>query len=338
MQSSNVLFREKLSPVSLTVCAYYASAEKLMRRLLALQQELLPVFDVTLDCLHGKGFGTEVDHVRLIQAMVANQESYFDPVGIPVHDVLHASFEPDVEILCRLATHRLAFVTVPKVDGLANDKWTLFAVNRRARFTGRVTLPVHVVVETQSALADAFAIAALLRVQTLSFGIMDFVSSHYGAIPFSAMRSRGQFGHPLMVRANFEIAAACYAYGKIASRNVTTEIKDSAFVANDATHAADEFAYSRMWSIDSDQIKPNLTSFTRRISEVDDPSAILIGAQAHKWGPIHHNGTLHDRPTAGITRSFCSVRKPATYRLRNSPRRSSHLARHITPAVGSILE
>jgi len=67
---------------------------------------------------------------------------------------------------------------------------------------------------------------------------MDFVSAHYGAIPGNAMRSPGQFTHPLVVRAKLEIAAACHAHGKVPSHNVTTEIKDSAVVANDASRAA----------------------------------------------------------------------------------------------------
>jgi citrate lyase subunit beta/citryl-CoA lyase len=93
---------------------------------------------------------------------------------------------------------------------------------------------VHVLIETHGALRDAFDIAALPQVECLSFGIMDFVSAHYGAIPASAMRTPGQFTHPLVVRAKLEMAAACHAHGKVASHNVTTEIKDSAVVANDA--------------------------------------------------------------------------------------------------------
>lgn len=92
-------------------------------------------------------------------------------------------------------------------------------------------------IETHGALTDVQAIAALSQVECLSFGIMDFVSGHHGAIPANAMHSPAQFTHGLVVRAKLEIAAACHAHGKVPSHNVTTEIRDMAIVANDATQA-----------------------------------------------------------------------------------------------------
>jgi citrate lyase subunit beta/citryl-CoA lyase len=109
------------------------------------------------------------------------------------------------------------------------------------------------------------------------------------------MRSPGQFTHPLVTRAKLEIAAACHAHGKAPSHNVTTEIKDTAIVANDANRAALEFGYTRMWSIHPDQIKPILKSLAPRSSEVNEAANILSAAQAAQWGPIQYNGRLHDR-------------------------------------------
>ena len=145
------------------------------------------------------------------------------------------------------------------------------------------------------ALREAWDIAALPQVECLSFGIMDFVSSHYGAIPASAMRTPGQFSHPLVVRAKLEMVAACHAHGKVASHNVTTEIKDSAVVANDAQRAGAEFGFTRMWSIHPDQIKPIIKAFTPRLSEVNEATNILQEAMAANWGPIAQHGRLHDR-------------------------------------------
>jgi citrate lyase subunit beta/citryl-CoA lyase len=150
-------------------------------------------------------------------------------------------------------------------------------------------------IETHGALADVFAIAALPQVQSLSFGIMDFVSAHYGAIPSAAMRSPAQFSHPLVTRAKLEIAAACHAHGKVPSHNVTTDIKDSASAAADAGRAAGEFGYTRMWSIHPQQIRPILNAFTPPQSEIAAAAQILLAARQADWGPIQHEGTLHDR-------------------------------------------
>jgi citrate lyase subunit beta/citryl-CoA lyase len=132
-------------------------------------------------------------------------------------------------------------------------------------------------------------------VECLSFGIMDFVSAHLGAIPSNAMRTPGQFTHPLVVRAKVEIAAACHAHGKVPAHNVTTEIKDTVIVANDAHRASAEFGFTRMWSIHPDQIKPILKSLAPRVSEVNEAAQILVEAKNTDWGPIQHNGRLHDR-------------------------------------------
>jgi citrate lyase subunit beta/citryl-CoA lyase len=76
---------------------------------------------------------------------------------------------------------------------------------------------------------------------------------------------------------------------------VTTEIKDSAVVANDAQRAAAEFGFTRMWSIHPDQIKPIVKAFTPRLAEVNEATSILLAAMANNWGPIAHAGRLHDR-------------------------------------------
>ena len=295
MHPSEVLFQGQFLPLSLPVCDHYAGSDKLMRKSVALQQELGPVFDITFDCEDGAAAGNEAAHARAIGDLIASSDNHFDRIGVRIHDMHHAAFEQDIELICEAAAKRLAYVTIPKVGSVAELKRAITVVNRHAKKAGRVNLPIHVLVETQGSLANAFAIASLPQVQVLSFGIMDFVSSHFGAIPANAMRSPAQFTHPLVVRAKLEIAAACHAHGKVPSHNVTTEIKDPAVAANDATRAAAEFGYTRMWSIHPDQIKPILKAFAPRISEINEAAAILVDAQANQWGPIQYNGKLHDR-------------------------------------------
>lgn len=295
MHPSEALFQGKRQPVSIPVCDHYAGSEKLMRKSLVLQQELGPVFDITFDCEDGAGAGGEEAHARLIAALIASDENRFERIGARVHDITSEFFEQDVALICKGAAKRLAYLVIPKVDSAADVGNALAVINRYAKKAGRSNLPVHVLIETHGALADVRAIAALPQIECLSFGIMDFVSAHYGAIPGAAMRTPGQFTHPLVVRAKLEIAAACHAHGKVPSHNVTTEIKDTAVVANDANRATSEFGYTRMWSIHPDQIKPIVKSLSPRSSEVNEASQILTAAQNMQWGPIQHNGKLHDR-------------------------------------------
>lgn len=295
MHPSEVLFQDKKQPVSLPVCDHYAGSEKLMRKSLALQQELGPLFDITLDCEDGASAGNEAAHAGLVGALIASDDNRFGRVGARLHDVNSAFFALEVATICQHAATRLAYLVLSKPDSLGDVTHAIDLINHHAKQHGRDNLPVHVLIETHGALADVAAIAALPQVECLSFGIMDFVSAHYGAIPGNAMRSPGQFAHPLIMRAKLEIAAACHAHGKVPSHNVTTEIRDTAVVASDATRAAAECGYTRMWSIHPDQIKPILKAMMPRSAEINEAIQILSEAKKIQWGPIQYHGKLHDR-------------------------------------------
>jgi citrate lyase subunit beta/citryl-CoA lyase len=295
MHPSEVLFQGKRQPPLIPACDHYAGSEKLMRKSMALQQELGPVFDITFDCEDGAAAGQERVHAELVATLLQDEGNRFKRIGARLHDINSPHFAQDVEIIVGAAAQQLAYVVLPKPEGVADVLRAREAIRKAAAKAGRADLPLHVLVETHGALHQVFEIAALPQVECLSFGIMDFVSSHHGAIAAAAMRTPGQFTHPLVVRAKLEMVAACHAYDKVASHNVTTDIKDSAVVANDATRAAGEFGFTRMWSIHPDQIKPIVKAFMPRMSEVNEASNILLEAMAANWGPIAQHGRLHDR-------------------------------------------
>ncbi|MBC7685506.1 MAG: CoA ester lyase [Bdellovibrionales bacterium] len=296
MHPSEVLFQGKRQPLLLPTCDHYAGSEKLMLKSMALQQELGPLFDITFDCEDGAAPGGEPEHAQLMVSLLTSEGNRHGRIGVRVHDVASPFFEGDVAVIVGRAAQHIAYIVLPKADSVDDVVRAIELINVHAAKAGRqALLPVHVLIETHGALRDAHAIAALPQVECLSFGIMDFVSAHYGAIPGNAMRTPGQFAHPLIVRAKLEMVAACHAHGKVPSHNVTTEIKDTAVVANDAQRAAAEFGFTRMWSIHPDQIKPIIKAFTPRLSEVNEATNILTEAIKAAWGPISSNGRLHDR-------------------------------------------
>lgn len=295
MHPTQVLFPGTRQPVSLPVCDHYAGSEKLMRKSIALQQELGPVFDITLDCEDGASAGNEAEHAQLVGALIAGDDNRFGRIGARVHDVTSPFFEQDVATICATAAPQLAYLMLPKADGLADVQRAIATISRHTSEAGRRTPPLHVLIETHGALEDVHQIAALPQVESLSFGVMDFVSAHYGAIPAAAMRSPGQFTHPLVARAKLEISAACHAHGKVPSHNVTTEIQDAAVVTGDAGRAAQEFGYTRMWSIHPNQIKAIVQTLSPADDEIGEAAQILLKASDVQWGPIQHGGTLHDR-------------------------------------------
>ncbi|WP_284614906.1 HpcH/HpaI aldolase/citrate lyase family protein [Aquabacterium humicola] len=297
----DVLFDEGDAAPDLAVCDHYCGVEARMHKSLALQATLGPVFDVTLDCEDGAPVGAEARHAEMVAELVMSTENNFGRVGARAHPVDHPAFEGDLETLIGRAGDRLAYLMIPKPRHLADAQAAIAAVERVIARTGRgAQLPLHMLIETHGALRDVMAIAALPRLESLSFGLMDFVSAHRGAIPQSAMTVRGQFEHPLVVRAKLEIAAACHAAAIVPSHCVVTEFKDQKALGAAASRAAREFGYTRMWSIHPDQIEPIVEAFAPSVAEIDEAIEILGAAQGASWAPIRHRhrggaDTLHDR-------------------------------------------
>jgi citrate lyase subunit beta/citryl-CoA lyase len=303
--------------IPLPVCDHYCGVEARMVKSLAMQAEFAQefgtcVFDVTLDCEDGARVGGEKDHALMVlafvnQACVAieNVASELSArVAVRVHPVDHPAFEQDVEIIVGGAAQALCHVMIPKVDSLADLARALACIDRAARSSARIDpLPLHVLIESPAALQCVADIVAHPRVQSASFGLMDFVSSHGGAIPASAMGTStqslpedlDQFSHPLVVRAKLEIVAACHAFGKVPSHCVVTEFKNVAVLEAAARRASRALGFGRMWSIHPDQIRPILSAFAPDLLEVARASRIVCAAYEADWAPISVDGILHDR-------------------------------------------
>lgn len=293
---SQVLFAgEKPFPMMPAV-DHYAGSEKLISKALQLQAELGPIFDITCDCEDGAPAGADRQHAEMVADFVMSDANRHGRVGARIHDIAHPAWQQDIEIIVGRAGQRLAFVTLPKVSD-SDDVRVQLRELRRASVAAGLTrsIPVHVLIETHGALRAVWEIAAMPEVESLDFGLMDFVSGHHGAIPGSAMLSPGQFEHPLVVRAKCEIAAAALANGVVPSHNVTTELRDLDVIRRNAERARNDFGFLRMWSIHPKQILPIVEAMRPDFSEVEAAAAILVAAQDCDWGPIQYHGQLHDR-------------------------------------------
>ena len=280
----------------LPVCDHYAGVEARMCKSLELQGEMGPVFDVTLDCEDGAPIGGEAEHAHLVAELATSPLNQHGRVGARLHPVDHPAFAQEADTLISRAGARLAYLMVPKPRDLADVTRACDEIDHLLRVHGHGhRIPLHFLIETHGALRDVDAIAAHPRVESLSFGLMDFVSAHRGAIPSKAMSARGQFTHPLVLRAKLEIAAACHAHGKTPSHCVVTEFSDRSAVVEAAERACDELGYTRMWSIHPNQIRPIVDAFAPTAAEVDLATEIITAAQAADWAPIRHRDTLHDR-------------------------------------------
>ena len=295
------LFGAESRPPPLPVCDHYAGVEERMIKSLKLQAELSEeagraVFDVTLDLEDGAPVGGEAEQLQRVCELINGPLNAHGRVGVRVHDLHHRHFDEDVDTVIRLAGPRLAYLMVPKLDSVEDAQRALKAIKAaRLRHGVERVVPVHGLIETHRGLQEVAAIARLPGLESLSFGLMDFVSEHRGAIPASAMSAAGQFHHPLVVRAKIEISAACHAARITPSHGVVTEFKDTRALLEAATRACRELGYTRMWSIHPAQVPVILDAFTPVTAEVDDAVEVLMAAQAAHWAPTAYHGVLHDR-------------------------------------------
>jgi citrate lyase subunit beta/citryl-CoA lyase len=281
---------------ALAACEHYAGSEKLIRKALQLQNELGPIFDITADCEDGAPAGREREHAEMVAALINDPANVHGRLGARIHDVRHAHWQEDLDIIIGQAGKRVTYLVLPKPE-CADDALTQITelIDACLRHGVPRQIPVHVLIETPGALHEVWQIAAMPQVESIDFGLMDFVSAHHGAIPGSAMRSPGQFSHPLIARAKCEIAAAALGNGVVPAHNVTTELRDIEVVRDDARRARTEFGFLRMWSIHPSQIQPIVDAMRPEFTEITQAAGILLAAQDAAWGPIQWEGKLHDR-------------------------------------------
>jgi citrate lyase subunit beta / citryl-CoA lyase len=290
---------------SIPPCEHIAGNEKMIRKALQLQQEMAGAFDLTADCEDGAVVGHEREHAAMVARLLSEAPparvvlgagSAAARVGVRIHDIDSPHWREDVATLIGEAGDRIAYMTLPKVRGASDAARMQDWIVRRTAVAGLARVPaLHVLVETHGALQDIQRIAALPGLETLDFGLLDFVSAHQGALGADAMRSPMQFEHPLLVRAKTEIVAAALAHGVVPAHNVSRALRDEAATFADAKRAREQFGFLRMWSIHPAQIAPIVAAMQPGLEEVGEAARILLAAQRVGWGPIGEGGDLHDR-------------------------------------------
>ncbi len=293
-----VLFEgDKPFPI-IPTCEHFAGTEERITKAFQLQDKMGGVFDITMDCEDGAPTGAEKAHAEMVVRMQNSDANHFNMAGVRIHDYTNENWKQDIDIIVPGAGERVAYITIPKtVKAHELGEMVDYVRNTGAKAGIRREIPIHALIETHGALHEIWKIAELPNIQVLDFGLMDFVSAHHGALPSSAMRSPMQFDHALLHRAKSEVVACALANGIVPAHNVTLELKDTDFIYNDANRARQEFGFLRMWSIYPAQIEPITRAMAPAAPEIEEAAAILLKAYAADWGPIQHEGNLHDRAT-----------------------------------------
>lgn len=282
-------------------CEHIAGNEKFVLKAFEAQQRHISanghsLVDVTLDLEDGAPVGNEEPLRHLFVKLLNSGHNVCKQVGVRVHPVDSEHFWRDIQVLLEGAAEHVSYVTIPKVRSVRDVRWALGLIERaKERRAPRHPIALHLLIETPEALASLSELAAIPEVETLDFGLMDYISQLGGAIPASCMRSPGQFDHNLLRHAKTAIAQAALGANKIPAHNVTVDVRDPERAYQDAFKARHEFGFLRMWSIHPGQIEPIIRGMTPSKDEIDEAKEILDAARAASWGPIEVKGRLHDR-------------------------------------------
>ncbi len=288
-------------PPQCAPCEHIAGNEKFARKALSLQEQFVcsdgtSLVDITLDLEDGAPLGGEVELRNTFIALLNTPENTRGQMGARIHASTSEHCEKDIEALVSRAGARLAYVTLPKVTSLTEVAWIHGLIVHYARRAGiDRDIPLHLLIETPEALREIDSLARLPYVRSLDFGLMDFISHLGGAISAECMKSPGQFTHPLLRSVKETIALAALRNNKVANHNVTVDVRNPEQAFKDAFKARHEFGFTRMWSIHPDQVAPIIKGMIPTENEVREAREILKKARAANWGPLEHNGRLHDR-------------------------------------------
>jgi citrate lyase subunit beta/citryl-CoA lyase len=293
----DVLFGASARLPNIAPCEHIAGNERFIQKALSLQAEKGPVFDITCDCEDGAVVNdAPLEHIAMIAEYIASSKNKFGRVGVRIHELDNPIWHEELKLLMRIAGQRVAYVAVPKVRSVDQVDDVRKELNLFSRaFDVPHSIPLHILIETPEAFRGLNDIASRPGIETLDFGLLDYISELGGAISSSCMSSPLQFEHQLLVRAKTRIVEAALSNSCVPSHNICVQVRDADAVFRDATRAKQEFGFMRMWSIHPEQIDPIVRALSPSYEEVELATSIIQRAISASWGPIEHDGVLHDR-------------------------------------------
>jgi len=282
-------------------CEHIAGNEKFILKGFELQRMYRApngrsLVDLTLDLEDGAPVGHEEALRQLFSRVLLSPENTVRQAGVRIHPVSSEHCMKDLEVLISCAGSAIDYITLPKVKSAREVNWVRGLIAHYQSKAGHShPIGLHLLIETSEALCCLAEIAAAPGVITFDFGLMDFISQLGGGISADCMKTPGQFTNELLRSTKSTIALTALSHSIIPSHNVTVDVRNPDQAYADALRARTDFGFLRMWSIHPSQIEPIIRGMTPSPDEVLEAKAIIRLAAANNWGPIEHNGRLHDR-------------------------------------------
>ncbi len=295
MPSASLHNADDLPPL-LPSCVHYAGTEGFIAKSIARQKKSAEKFDIACDLEDGASVGAEKELLKKIIEIIDQYDPAQGRIGVRLHPADSDWHKDEVDSLIKKVGKKLAFLTLPKAaDAKEVQKLAKTIATRCKSAKLKAPIPLHVLIETRTALGEVSEIAAISGVQCLEFGLLDFISDHGGIIPESCMQSPGQFEHRIIASAKSAIVNAALRYAKVPAHNVCIDLQDSKRIYADALRARSEYGFLRMWSIHPAQIEPIQRAMRPDFSALPQAREILKLAEAASWAPIRYQDKLYDR-------------------------------------------
>ena len=291
----NILFQEELSFPSIPSCEHYCGSEKFVKKAYSLQHELGPIFDITCDCEDGAATGHEQDHAIMMADLINHADNKFKRSGARIHAPSTKNCKDDIDTLIGISGINLAYLTIPKIDSYDTANRTIDYIQNRCVAAGIDPIPIHLIIETQNGLAELEKLAVFKCLETIDFGLLDFISDHRGIVSEEFMQSPGQFSHHLINQAKTKLCSVAIRHGIIPTHNPSINFRDLGGCAEDAKMARLNYGFMRMYSIHPKQIPFIVEAMQPSKREVKKATEILIKAKNNSWGPISYGDAMHDR-------------------------------------------
>ena len=147
----------------ISCCEHFAGSEVLIKKSLQLRKDSGINFDITCDCEDGAELGRENQQIEMIVCLIDSLQTNQGRTGIRVHPPDSPFFHSEVSKSINAVGNHLSYITIPKIRDLNQAHAASKLIEEHSR-SARLAkpIPIHFLIETQSALRDCREIACLL--------------------------------------------------------------------------------------------------------------------------------------------------------------------------------
>lgn len=277
----------------IAVCDHYAGDEKKFINSLRIQQEYENLLDITFDLEDGAK-SKNAKEQRQLASYLLNEVPCSGRRGVRINAISTEHWKDDLKELLNSKCLWPDYITIPKISNYEELNSLYHYVNELCNKSNRSMPKLQIMIEDANGLRNINGIIKSCNIECISLGLLDFVSSLYGSVPYSFLSTEKEKECEIINYIKTEISIASHANNIVPSYSVCTELVDEEIIFQHALRAKNNFGYLRAWSIHPNQIKPIISAFIPSDKEIIEAVNVIVEAKKHNYGPIAFDGKMYD--------------------------------------------